>query len=94
MRRKVQKVKNMYILKKRAEQRKRMLKMAVAFTCRMVTVGTLILVLVAIAGEGPLMIERRALMLLAALILLPIATAIEKRIDTELPFDRYFEEEE
>ena len=84
---------NLYILKKQKELRKERLKVAGTFICRMVTVGAGILAFIAIAGDGPLMIERRALMLAAALILMPIACMVEERLDTQLPFDKYFEEE-
>lgn len=85
---------NLYILKKQKEVRKARLKMAGVFLCRSVTVAAVLLAVVAIAGDGPLMIERRALMLAAALILMPIACMVEERLDTQLPFDKYFEEEE
>ena len=85
---------NLYILKKKNDVRKERMKMAGAFICRMATVGAAFLAFIAVAGEGPLMIERRVLMLLAALILMSIACAAEKRIDTELPIDRCFEEKE
>lgn len=84
---------NLYILKKKNDVRKERMKMAGAFICRIATVGAGILAFIAIAGEGPLMIERRVLLLGAALILMPIACKVEKRLDTKLPFDKYFEEE-
>lgn len=83
---------NLYILKKKNEARLERAKMIGTFLCRMVTVGAAILAFIAVAGEGPLMIERRALMLAAAAILMPIACKVEKRLDTQLPFDKYFEE--
>ena len=86
-------MKNLYILKKQNELRKERLKMAGTFICRIATVGAVLLALIAVAGDGPLMIERRALMLAAALILMPIACMVEERLDTQLPFDKYFEEE-
>ena len=93
MKRRVQKVENLYILKKKNEVRLERAKMIGTFICRMVTVGACILALIAVAGDGPLMIERRLMMLAAALILMPIACMVEKRLDTNLPFDKYFEEE-
>lgn len=83
---------NLYILTKQKEARKERLKMAGTFICRIATVGAGLLAFIAVAGEGPLMIERRALMLAAALILMLIACKVEERLDTQLPFDKYFEE--
>ena len=85
-------MKNIYILRKEQNKRKYYLQMAGNIVCRTVTVAAGIVAFVAIAGEGPSVIVRRLTVLACAIVLIFIATWIEKRIYMELPLDKYFEE--
>ena len=93
MRRRVQKVKNVYLLKKEQKKSKYYLQVIGNILCRLVTSASMVVALIAVAAEGPSVIARRLMMLACAAVLIFIARRIENRIYMELPLDKYFEEE-
>lgn len=85
-------MKNIYLLRKEQKKSKYYLQMAGNILCRLVVVAAALTAFIAIVGEGPLMIERRLIVLACALVLLIVASKIENRIYMELPLDKFFEE--
>ena len=82
-------MKNIYILRKQSEKAKRRWKVAANILCRCITSCSMLVAFVAVAGDGPLMLGRRATMLAVALILMFIVSKVEDRIYIELPLEQW-----